>query len=154
MADSSVRPAAGRIQVMTEPNLFGSGGIDPHANAGILYHAPTGRPLRWVRLDDAVWFHFGDLCKGAGYSNTSAAIDLVGVEDKRKIDIWSVSAGPATLSFLRAGAAGANAETWFVTENGFFTLDLAAPRRDDGPGMFRRWVMSVVFPRFRCARAR
>ncbi|MBC6458178.1 Bro-N domain-containing protein [Actinomadura sp. HBU206391] len=138
---------------MTEPNLFGSCGIDPHANAGIIYYAQTDQPLRWVRLDDVVWFHFGDLCKGAGYSNPSAAIKLVEAEDKRKIDIWSVSAGPATLSFLRAGAAGGNAETWFVTENGFLTLDLTAPRRD-GPPMFRRWVINAVFPRFRCARTR
>ncbi|GAA2085195.1 hypothetical protein GCM10009780_25030 [Actinomadura alba] len=137
---------------MTERNLFGSDGIDLNANAGIIYHAQTGWPLRWLRLDDVVWFHFGDLCKGAGYSNTSAAINLVEDEDKKKIDIWSVSAGPATLSFLRAGATSGNAEQWFVTENGFLTLDLAAPRCD-GPRMFRRWVISVVFPQFRSAHA-
>jgi prophage antirepressor-like protein len=137
---------------MIEPNLFGGGDIDPHANAGIVYYARTGQPLRWVRLDDVAWFHFGDLCKGAGYSNTSAAIDLVEREDRKKINIWSVSAGPATLSFLRVGASSGNPETWFVTENGFLTLDLAAPRRD-GPRTFRRWVIGVVFPQFRGAHA-
>lgn len=132
---------------MTELNLFGSGDIDPNANAGIIHCPKTGQPLRWVRLDEVVWLHFGDLCNGAGHSNPSAALNLVEDEDKKKIDMWSVFVGRATLSFLRAGPASGNAETWFVTGDGFVTLDLAA--RGDGPRMFRHWVAKVVIPQFR-----
>ncbi|MBC6458815.1 Bro-N domain-containing protein [Actinomadura sp. HBU206391] len=135
---------------MSELNLFDGGGIDPDANAGIFHHPETGQPLRWLLLDEVVWLYFGDLCHGAGHSNPSAAINLVDDEDKKKVNMWSVFAGRATLSFLRAGTTGGNAETWFVTEEGFVTLDLAA--RGDGPRMFRRWVVKVVIPQFRRAR--
>ena len=131
---------------MSELSLFGTSNDAPTPDSGVTYYPETGQALRWVRLDGVLWMHFGDVCKGAGHKNPSAAINLVEEEDKRKIDMRSLSAGQTALTGLRAAITG-NAEAWFVNEDGFATVGLAG--RGDGPRMFRRWVVKVVIPGFR-----
>lgn len=131
---------------MQEINTLDQLGQSQGADSGVMHYPETGQALRWVRLDGVLWMHFGDVCKGAGHKNPSAAIYLVEEEDKKKIDMRTLSAGQTALTGLRAAITG-NAETWFVNEDGFATVGLAG--RGDGPRMFRRWVVKTVIPAFR-----
>ncbi|MDH2424770.1 BRO family protein [Sphaerisporangium sp. TRM90804] len=133
---------------MTDLIATGSLGDVAGADSGVMHYPETGQALRWVKLDGVLWMHFGDVCKGAGHKNPSAAIHLVEDEDKRKINMRSLSAGQTALSGLRAAITG-NAETWFVNEDGFATVGLAG--RGDGPRMFRQWVVKVVLKAFKRA---
>lgn len=140
---------------MSELSVFGHDRFDPNADAGVIHYPATGQTLRWARVDGIVWLHFADLCKGTGHTNPRSAIHLIDDEDKRKIDMRSISAGRDTVNNLTAddgplfapANAKSNAEAWFVNEDGFTTLGLAG--RGDGPRMFRRWIVKVVLPAFR-----
>lgn len=131
---------------MTDLIPMGALGDIAGADSGVMHYPQTGQALRWVKLDGVLWMHFADVCKGAGHKNPSAAIHLVEDEDKKKIDMRTLSAGQTALTGLRAAITG-NAEAWFVNEDGFATVGLAG--RGDGPRMFRRWVVKVVLPNFR-----
>jgi anti-repressor protein len=133
---------------MTDLIPTGALGDMTGADSGVMHYPQTGQALRWVRLDGVLWMHFGDVCKGAGHKNPSAAIHLVEEEDKKKIDMRTLSAGQTALTGLRAAITG-NAETWFVNEDGFATVGLAG--RGDGPRMFRHWVVKVVLKAFKRA---
>ena len=133
---------------MTDLIPMGSLGDIAGADSGVMHYPQTGQALRWVKLDGVLWMHFGDVCKGAGHKNPSAAIHLVEDEDKKKIDMRTLSAGQTALTGLRAAITG-NAEAWFVNEDGFATVGLAG--RGDGPRMFRHWVVKVVLKAFKRA---
>lgn len=129
---------------MTDLQLFSFG---EDGESGVIHYPETGQTLRWVRIDGVVRLHFGDLCKGTGHSNPSAAINLIEDEDKIKLDMNIVFPGQSALRNVRAGTTSGNSEAWFVNEDGFATLGLAG--RGDGPRVFRRWIVKVVLPRFR-----
>ncbi|MGS2645866.1 BRO family protein [Streptosporangium sp. G12] len=130
---------------MSELNLFGGASANFAGDYGVVHYPETGQSLRWVKIDGVPWLHFADICKGTGHTNTRSAIHLVEEEDKRKIDMRTLSAGQTAVRFPTPGTG--NAEAWFVNEDGFATIGLAG--RGDGPRVFRRWVVKVVIPAFR-----
>ncbi|MEV7013302.1 BRO family protein [Streptosporangium sp. NPDC051022] len=130
---------------MTELSFFAGPSANLHGESGVVRYPETGQSLRWVRLDGVLWMHFGDICKGTGHSNPRSAIHLVEEEDKRKIDMRTISAGQTAVRFPTPGTG--NSEAWFVNEDGFATIGLAG--RGDGPKVFRRWVVKVAIPQLR-----
>lgn len=130
---------------VTELNLFGGASGNFEGDYGVVHYPQTGQSLRWVKIDGVPWLHFADICKGTGHANPRSAINLVEDEDRRKLDMRTLSAGQTAVRFPTPGTG--NAEAWFVNEDGFTTVGLAG--RGEGPKLFRRWVVKVVLNAFK-----
>ncbi|MBI1759153.1 MAG: hypothetical protein HYR62_08005 [Actinobacteria bacterium] len=105
----------------------------------------TGEQVRVVGDPERPLFHLGDICRLLRHTNPSVAVRIVDQEERQLIDMRAISAGETALDF--GYPVGDNAEAWFVTEPGLYTLILRSNRPE--ARAFKRWITHDVLPTIR-----